>query len=239
MPTRPLLQSCAASQAMTSRVRLLLRRVLVRRDPLGGAGAAEVDAGDSEPALVAQALVLAHVRRGQVVHPVRERLQHDGGGGASGTHSRAASRTPSSSGIQARRLHSPILRTVGSALGGPAPGATSNARCARRRRHLRPRYIRGSRTIPSGGVRGCSPTATRARSHARSARRVDRDDLAEELGGRGLSHVDAALVEDVLGYHWLPLSLYSSRTRRSAARSSAMRRPAEGAPARPDRRAAS
>jgi alkylation response protein AidB-like acyl-CoA dehydrogenase len=29
-----------------------------------------------------------------------------------------------------------------------------------------------------------------------------------ELGGRGLSHVDAALVEDVFGYHWLPLSLY-------------------------------
>jgi alkylation response protein AidB-like acyl-CoA dehydrogenase len=30
----------------------------------------------------------------------------------------------------------------------------------------------------------------------------------EELGGRGLTHVDAALVEDVLGYYWLPLSLY-------------------------------
>lgn len=30
----------------------------------------------------------------------------------------------------------------------------------------------------------------------------------EELGGRGLTHVDAAVVEDVLGYHWLPLSLY-------------------------------
>jgi 3-oxocholest-4-en-26-oyl-CoA dehydrogenase alpha subunit len=30
----------------------------------------------------------------------------------------------------------------------------------------------------------------------------------EELGGRGLSHVDTALVEEVLGYHWLPLSLY-------------------------------
>jgi len=30
----------------------------------------------------------------------------------------------------------------------------------------------------------------------------------EEIGGRGLSHVDAALVEDVFGYHWLPLSLY-------------------------------
>ena len=29
-----------------------------------------------------------------------------------------------------------------------------------------------------------------------------------DVGGRGLSHVDAALVEDVLGYHWLPLSLY-------------------------------
>ena len=30
----------------------------------------------------------------------------------------------------------------------------------------------------------------------------------EELGGRALTHVDAALVEDVFGYHWLPLSLY-------------------------------
>ncbi len=30
----------------------------------------------------------------------------------------------------------------------------------------------------------------------------------QELGGRGLTHVDAALAEDVLGYHWLPLSLY-------------------------------
>ena len=29
-----------------------------------------------------------------------------------------------------------------------------------------------------------------------------------ELGGRGLTHVDTALVEDVFGYHWLPLSLY-------------------------------
>jgi 3-oxocholest-4-en-26-oyl-CoA dehydrogenase alpha subunit len=30
----------------------------------------------------------------------------------------------------------------------------------------------------------------------------------QELGGRGLTHVDTALVEDVFGYHWLPLSLY-------------------------------
>jgi alkylation response protein AidB-like acyl-CoA dehydrogenase len=30
----------------------------------------------------------------------------------------------------------------------------------------------------------------------------------EDLGGRGLTHVDAALVEEVFGYHWLPLSLY-------------------------------
>jgi 3-oxocholest-4-en-26-oyl-CoA dehydrogenase alpha subunit len=29
-----------------------------------------------------------------------------------------------------------------------------------------------------------------------------------DVGGRGLTHVDAALVEDVFGYHWLPLSLY-------------------------------
>ena len=30
----------------------------------------------------------------------------------------------------------------------------------------------------------------------------------EALGGRGLTHVDAALVEEIFGYHWLPLSLY-------------------------------
>ena len=29
-----------------------------------------------------------------------------------------------------------------------------------------------------------------------------------ELGGRGLSRLDATLVEEVLGYHWLPLSSY-------------------------------
>jgi alkylation response protein AidB-like acyl-CoA dehydrogenase len=31
---------------------------------------------------------------------------------------------------------------------------------------------------------------------------------AEADGGRGLTHVDAALAEEVFGYHWLPLSLY-------------------------------
>ena len=36
----------------------------------------------------------------------------------------------------------------------------------------------------------------------------------EELGGRGRSNLDAALAEEVFGYHWLPLSLYllSSKT---------------------------
>lgn len=36
----------------------------------------------------------------------------------------------------------------------------------------------------------------------------------EELGGRGLGNLDAALAEEVFGYHWLPLSLYllSSKT---------------------------
>ncbi len=35
-----------------------------------------------------------------------------------------------------------------------------------------------------------------------------------ELGGRGLGHLDAAVAEEVFGYHWLPLSLYllSSKT---------------------------
>ena len=36
----------------------------------------------------------------------------------------------------------------------------------------------------------------------------------QELGGRGLSNLDASLAEEVFGYHWLPLSLYllSSKT---------------------------
>ncbi len=36
----------------------------------------------------------------------------------------------------------------------------------------------------------------------------------KEVGGRGLTNLDAALVEEVFGYHWLPLSLYllSSKT---------------------------
>ncbi len=29
-----------------------------------------------------------------------------------------------------------------------------------------------------------------------------------EVGGRGLTRLDATLVEEVLGYHWLPLSHY-------------------------------
>jgi alkylation response protein AidB-like acyl-CoA dehydrogenase len=37
---------------------------------------------------------------------------------------------------------------------------------------------------------------------------------AAEHGGRGLGHLDAALAEEIFGYHWLPLSLYllSSKT---------------------------
>jgi 3-oxocholest-4-en-26-oyl-CoA dehydrogenase alpha subunit len=36
----------------------------------------------------------------------------------------------------------------------------------------------------------------------------------QELGGRGRTHLDAALAEEIFGYHWLPLSLYllSSKT---------------------------
>ena len=67
--------SCAASQAIDlADVRLLLRVVLVDRDPLGRAGAAEVEPADGEAALLAEPLVLARVRGGQVVHAVRERL---------------------------------------------------------------------------------------------------------------------------------------------------------------------
>jgi 3-oxocholest-4-en-26-oyl-CoA dehydrogenase alpha subunit len=36
----------------------------------------------------------------------------------------------------------------------------------------------------------------------------------KDFGGRGLTNLDAALAEDIFGYHWLPLSLYllSSKT---------------------------
>ena len=62
---------------------------------------------------------------------------------------------------------------------------------------------------PSGGARGCSPTATRSRSTARSARRAGSGCRGRvELGGRGLSRLTATLVEEVFGYHWLPLSSY-------------------------------
>ena len=56
-------------------VGLLLRRVLVLREAPGGAGTAKIDPGDGEPSLRAEALVLPGVRRREIVHPVRERLE--------------------------------------------------------------------------------------------------------------------------------------------------------------------
>ena len=61
-------------------VRLLLGVVLVERDPLRRAGAAEVEPADREAALVAEALVLARVRGREVVHAVRERVDDDRSG---------------------------------------------------------------------------------------------------------------------------------------------------------------
>ena len=55
-------------------VGLLLCVVLVERDPLRRARPAEVEPADREAAFVAEPLVLARVRGGQVVHAVRERV---------------------------------------------------------------------------------------------------------------------------------------------------------------------
>ena len=152
-------------------IRLLLRRVLVGGEPLGGARAAEVDAGDGEPALVAQALVLARVRRGQVVHPVRAAPPaRTAAGRASGSHSRAASRTPSASGIQARRCSTaPILRTVGSALGGPALERRAT-RAARGGGRVRDGASSAARGRPRVAPAGDALRRRLARGHARARR---------------------------------------------------------------------
>jgi hypothetical protein len=54
--------------------------VFVERDPLRRAGAPEVDPAHDEAALLAEPLVLLGVRRREVVHPVRQRLEDDGCG---------------------------------------------------------------------------------------------------------------------------------------------------------------
>ena len=58
----------------------LFRGVLVGGEATRRARAANVEAADGEPALLAQALVLPRVRRREVVHPVRERLERHGCG---------------------------------------------------------------------------------------------------------------------------------------------------------------
>ena len=59
-------------------VGLLLGVVLVERDPLGRARAAQVEAADREAALLAEPLVLARVRGREVVHAIRERVDDRG-----------------------------------------------------------------------------------------------------------------------------------------------------------------
>ena len=83
------------------RVVLLLREVLVVEQPVRVAAAAEVDA-HARVAVVGEVRVVALVARGErVALAVREVLEDAGtGAGSSGSHSRAASRVPSDSGIQ-------------------------------------------------------------------------------------------------------------------------------------------
>ena len=57
----------------------------------------------------------------------------------------------------------------------------------------------------------------------------------DELGGRGLTRLDATLVEEVLGYHWLPLSLVPALVQDDRCRDRALRARARGAAAAADR----
>ena len=148
------------------------RRVLVGRDPFGRAGPADVEPADREAALLAEALVLRRVGRREVVHPVRERLDHDRCRALVGQPElRREARAVGHGDEGAPVLHGAILpgrverrctcnRQPSSSRSGPMrpPSVPACGRCSKR--------------TPSGGARECSPTATRSRSIARSARQA-------------------------------------------------------------------
>ena len=111
MPTRPFDHSCAASHAITSQMSACSSAVysstaIPPDEPVPRMSSRQT----AKPPSSAEALVLGRVGRREVVHPVRERLEHTGAGQLSGSQSRAASRVPSAAVIQARAvLHVPIL----------------------------------------------------------------------------------------------------------------------------------
>ena len=186
--------------------------VLVERDSLRRARAAEVEPADREAALLAQALVLARVRRREVVHAVRERVERSTGAGqlvgeeeASGEPRAVLHRDP-----DVTVLH--------------APGSYARSTIARAWISGRHRRSSRSATKPAAFAERLRPILADDPEWRRQGMLSDGDSREvtralgdagwigmtwpEEVGGRGLTHVDAALVEDVFGYHWLPLSLY-------------------------------
>ena len=179
---RPLLGSEPGDRL--DEVGLLLRRVLVDGDPLGGARAAEVDPADREPALLADPSVLLVVGRRQVVHPVGERLDHDRR--RERLREEEPRRQPHA--VRHRDPHVAVLHgaILGRPLGSPDRGAPPHSRAG-----FAPRAGRGLRAIARAArrsePRGTAPGNAVGRRLARGDRRarargLDRDDLAG--GGR-------------------------------------------------------
>ena len=107
----------------------------------------------------------------------------------------------------ARRSYA--TRSSDRARGGSPAHRGAAARSARRRPRSAAGCGRCSRPTRSGGARECSPTATRARSPARSARRAGSGCPGRRSSAAAASRASTpTLVEEVFGYHWLPLSLY-------------------------------
>ena len=173
---------------------------------------AEVEPADREAALLAQPLVLARVRRREVVHAVRERV--DDRRRRELVREEQPRREPRA--VLHRDPDVPVLharRILRRALRSRARGPPADRRAARAPRdeaaafaaRLRPLLEADPEWRRQGMLSdGDSREVTRALGEAGWIGMT----WPEELGGRGLTHVDAALVEEVLGYHWLPLSLY-------------------------------
>ena len=188
-------------------VGVLLRVVLVERDPFGRARAAEVEPADREPSLLAKPLVLARVGRRQVVHPVGKRVEDHGSGQlVREEEPRREPRAvlhpdPDVPVLHPRALYDRPrvdLRLTDEQVALRDEAAAFAA-------SLRPALAEDPEWRRQGLL---SDGDSREVTHALGEAGLIGLTWPEEFGGRGLTHVDTALVEDALGYHWLPLSLY-------------------------------
>ena len=190
---------------------MLLGRVLVGGEAARRAGAPDVEPADGEAALLAEPLVLGGVRGREVVHAVGEGLEHDRrrqllgqpelrcqpgsvgrrDEGAPVLHGRSSSQVGSSRRVAVAtdsRADAPSGPTLPPSAPAFAPLLEGDPRVVAPGNALGRRLVAVNRALGEAGWIGMS--------------------WPVELGGRGLSRLTATLVEEVFGYHWLPLSSY-------------------------------